>query len=63
MNNGSISLALLLLPAGAVLTWSVQGAVLGVDLRYLGLGLLAAGVLALGASLIFFADFAPFRRR
>ena len=63
MNNGSISLALLLMPAGAILTWSIQGAVWGLDIRYLGLGLLAAGALALAVSLIFLADFAPLRRR
>lgn len=63
MNNGVISLALVLLPAGAALTWAVQGVVLGLDLRYLGLGLLAVGALALASSLVFFAGFAPLRHR
>jgi hypothetical protein len=62
MKDGSISVALVLLPAGAVLTWAIQGAVLGVDVHYLGLGLLAAGALAVSASLVFFAGFAPLRR-
>ncbi|MEP7216754.1 MAG: hypothetical protein ABI782_10920 [Anaerolineaceae bacterium] len=63
MNNGSIGLCLILIAAGAILTWAVEATVVGLDIKVVGAILMVVGSIGLVLSLLFWASFAPFARR
>lgn len=63
MNNGSIGLSLVLIAAGAILTWAVETTVTGIDIKVVGVILMVMGLVGLTLSLLFWASFAPLARR
>jgi hypothetical protein len=63
MENGSTAGSLLLIALGAILAWAVDYRIAGVDIKVVGVILLTVGVVGLLLSLLFWASFAPFRRR
>jgi len=62
MENGSTAGSLLLIALGAILAWAVSFQVAGIDIKTVGVILLAVGVVGLLLSLLFWASFAPFGR-
>jgi hypothetical protein len=63
MNNSSIGVSLFLMAVGGILTWAVTATVTGIDIRIVGVILMAVGGMGLVLSLLFWASFAPFARR
>lgn len=63
MNNGSIGLCLVLIAAGAILTWALEATVAGIDIKAVGAILMVVGSIGLVLTLLFWASFAPFGRR
>lgn len=55
-----ISLSLLLVAAGAVLTWAVSAEVSGVDIQVVGVILLIVGIVGLLLSLVFWSSWGGF---
>lgn len=58
-----ISLSILLVAVGAVLTWAVSVEVSGVDLMAVGVILMIVGALGLLLSLVFWSSWGGFRAR
>jgi hypothetical protein len=58
-----ISVSLLLIAVGAILTWAVTADAEGVDVNTVGVILLVVGILGLVLSLIFWSSWGGFRRR
>ncbi len=58
-----ISVSLLLIAAGAILTWGVTAEAEGLDVNAIGVILLIVGILGLVLSLIFWSSWGGFRRR
>jgi hypothetical protein len=58
-----ISVSLLLIAVGAILTWAVTADAEGVDVNTVGVILLIVGILGLVLSLIFWSSWGGFRRR
>jgi hypothetical protein len=56
----STGLSLLLIAAGAILAFTLNVSVAGVDIDAIGMILLVVGVIGLVFSLLFLASFAPF---
>jgi hypothetical protein len=55
-----ISLSILLIAVGAILTWAVNASVSGIDLQVAGVILMIVGVVGLIASLIFWSSWGGF---
>lgn len=55
-------LSLILIAAGAVLTFAVTATVTGIDITAVGVILMVVGIIGLMLSLLFLASFAPFGR-
>jgi len=55
-------LSLILIAAGAVLTFAVTATVTGIDVTAVGVILMVVGIIGLMLSLLFLASFAPFGR-
>jgi hypothetical protein len=58
-----ISLSILLLAIGAILTWAVSAQVSGVDITAVGVILMIVGVIGLITSLIFWSSWGGFGAR
>lgn len=58
-----ISISLILIAAGAILTYAVNATVQGIDIDAVGVILMVVGVIGLVFSLLFLASFAPFANR
>ena len=58
-----ISLSILLVAIGAILTWAVSVEVSGVDLTAVGVILMVVGILGLLISLVFWSSWGGFGRR
>jgi hypothetical protein len=58
-----ISVSLLLIAVGAVLTWGVTAEAEGLDVNAIGVILMIVGILGLVLSLIFWSSWGGFRRR
>jgi Domain of unknown function (DUF6458) len=58
-----ISLSILLVAVGAVLTWAVSAEVSGVDLTAVGVILMLVGILGLLVSLVFWSSWGGFGAR
>jgi Zn-dependent protease with chaperone function len=56
------ALSLMLIAAGAILTWAVTATVSGLDITAVGVILMIVGIIGLMISLLFLASFAPFAR-
>lgn len=57
-----ITISLILIAAGAILTYAVQATVSGVNIDAVGVILMVVGGIGLLFSLLFLASFAPFAR-
>jgi len=57
-----IGASLFLIAIGAILKWAVELEVAGIDLQTVGLILLIVGIIGLILSMLFWSNFAPFRR-
>ena len=55
-----ISLSILLIAIGAILTWAVSAEVTGVDIQVVGVILLIVGLLGLVVSLVFWSSWGGF---
>ena len=58
-----VAISLILIAAGAILTWAVTAEAEGVDVNTVGVILLVVGILGLVLSLIFWSSWGGFRRR
>jgi hypothetical protein len=58
-----ISVSILLIAVGAILTWGVTAEAEGLDVNAIGVILMIVGVLGLVLSLIFWSSWGGFRRR
>ena len=58
-----IGISLILIAAGAILTWAVTATVEGIDLTAVGVILMVIGIVGLLLSMLFWASWAPMRRR
>jgi hypothetical protein len=58
-----ISVSILLIAAGAILTWGVTAEAEGLDINAIGVILLIVGLLGLVLSLIFWSSWGGFHRR
>jgi hypothetical protein len=58
-----ISLSILLVAIGAVLTWAVSAEVSGLDLTAVGVILMIVGIIGLLVSLVFWSSWGGFGRR
>ncbi len=58
-----ISVSILLIAAGAILTWGVTAEAEGLDVNAIGVILLIVGLLGLVLSLIFWSSWGGFHRR
>jgi hypothetical protein len=58
-----ISASLILIAAGAVLTWAVTATVSGVDVQTVGVILLVVGIVGLLLSLVFWSSWGGFNTR
>lgn len=58
----STGLSLLLIAAGAILTWAVTATVQGLDVTAVGVILMVVGIIGLLFSILFVASWAPFHR-
>jgi hypothetical protein len=58
-----VSVSLLLIAVGAILTWAVTADAEGVDINTVGVILLVVGILGLVLSLIFWSSWGGFHRR
>jgi hypothetical protein len=58
-----ISLSVLLIAVGAILTWAVTAEVSGIDLQVAGVILMVVGAIGLVASLIFWSSWGGFGNR
>jgi len=58
-----ISVSILLIAVGAILTWAVTAEAEGIDITTVGVILLIVGLLGLVLSLIFWSRWGGFRRR
>lgn len=58
-----ISLSILLLAIGAILTWAVSATVSGVDITAVGVILMVVGVIGLITSLVFWSSWGGFGAR
>ena len=58
-----VSVSLLLIAVGAVLTWGVTAEAEGLDVNAIGVILMIVGILGLVLSLIFWSSWGGFRRR
>jgi len=58
-----ISLSILLIAVGAILTWAVNASVSGIDLQVAGVILMVVGVIGLIASLVFWSSWGGFGGR
>ncbi|MBA2461978.1 MAG: hypothetical protein H0V45_09480 [Actinobacteria bacterium] len=58
-----ISVSILLIAVGAILTWGVTAEVEGLDVNAIGVILLIVGLLGLVLSMIFWSSWGGFRRR
>jgi Domain of unknown function (DUF6458) len=57
-----ISISLILIAVGAVLTWAVTASTSGVDLNTVGVILMIVGAVGLVVSMIFWSSWGGFRR-
>ncbi len=57
-----ISVSILLIAVGAILTWAVTAEAEGIDLNTVGVILLIVGILGLVLSMIFWSSWGGFRR-
>jgi hypothetical protein len=57
-----IGISLILIAAGAILTWAVNATVSGLDINVIGVILMVVGIVGLLLSLAFWSSFAPGRR-
>jgi hypothetical protein len=58
-----ISVSILLIAVGAILTWAVTAEAEGIDLNTVGVILLIVGILGLVLSMIFWSSWGGFQRR
>ena len=58
-----ISVSLILIAAGAVLTWALQTEVSGVDINAVGVILMIVGIVGLLLSLVFWSSWGGFSHR
>jgi hypothetical protein len=58
-----ISLSILLIAIGAILTWAVSATVSGIDINAVGVILMVVGVLGLLVSLVFWSSWGGFGSR
>jgi hypothetical protein len=58
-----VGVSLLLIAAGAILTWAVTASVSGVDIATVGVVLLVVGIIGLVVSLIFWSSWGGYRSR
>jgi hypothetical protein len=58
-----IGVSLLLVAAGAILTWAVETEVSGVDISTVGVILMVVGIVGLLLSLVFWSSWGGFHRR
>jgi len=58
-----IAISILLIAAGAILTWGVTAEAEGLDVNAIGVILLVVGLLGLVLSMIFWSSWGGFRRR
>jgi len=58
-----ISISILLIAVGAILTWGVTAEAEGVDVNNIGVILMIVGILGLVISMIFWSSWGGFRRR
>ena len=58
-----ISLSILLIAAGAILTWAVSATVSGVDINAVGVILMVVGIIGLLVSLVFWSSWGGFGSR
>ena len=58
-----ISVSLLLIAAGAILTWAVETEVSGLDINTVGVILMVVGLVGLLLSLVFWSSWGGFHRR
>ena len=63
MEAMGVAISLILIAAGAILTWAVTAEAEGVDVNTVGVILLVVGILGLVLSLIFWSSWGGFRRR
>ncbi len=59
----SIGISIFLLVVGAILTFAVNVSASGFDINTVGIILMAAGILGLLLSLLFWSSFSPWSRR
>ena len=59
----SIGFSLFLVAVGAILAWAVTYSVAGIDIKIVGVILIAVGLAGVALSLLFWSSFAPFARR
>jgi hypothetical protein len=59
----SIGISIFLLVVGAILTFAVNVSTSGFDINTVGIILMAAGILGLLLSLLFWSSFSPWSRR
>jgi hypothetical protein len=58
-----ISVSLILIAAGAVLTWALETEVSGLDINTVGVILMVVGIVGLLLSLVFWSSWGGFQRR
>ena len=58
-----IGVSLILIAAGAILTWAVNATVSGVDINTIGVILMVVGALGIVLSMIFWSSWGGFHRR
>lgn len=58
-----IGISLILIAAGAILTWAVTTTVEGIDITVVGVILMVIGIIGLLLSMLYWAPWAPMRRR
>jgi hypothetical protein len=58
-----ISVSLLLVAAGAILTWAVETEVSGIDINTVGVILMVVGIIGLVLSLVFWSSWGGFGAR
>ncbi|MCK9497022.1 MAG: DUF6458 family protein [Dehalococcoidia bacterium] len=56
------AISLMLIAAGAILTWAVTASVEGLNIQAVGVILMVVGIIGLMFALLFLASFAPFSR-
>ena len=58
-----ISVSLILVAAGAILTWAVSASVSGIDIHTVGVILLVVGIVGILVSLVFWSSWGGLGRR